>query len=63
MMTKEAFTKIVNFMIPEVRVLEIGQGGAGMRGLKLCIILMVCINIYLIDCKCIKGLYCSFFLP
>ena len=35
MKTKEAYTKIVNFMIPEVRVLEIGQGGAGMRGVKV----------------------------
>ena len=35
MMTKEAYTKIVNFIIPLVRVLVLGQGGGGMRGIKV----------------------------
>ena len=43
MMTKEGFSKIVNFMT---------QG----QGLKLCIILMTCINIQHIDSYCLKGL-------
>ena len=55
MMTREGSSKMVNFLIQEAGVLL--QWGGGQEGrLKLCIILMTCINIQHIDCYCIKGL-------
>ena len=48
-MTKEGFTKIVNFNTPMAEVLMSG------RGHRICII-FYSINIQHIDCYCVKGL-------
>ena len=59
MMTKEVSTKYCKFHDPRCRVLlcVFVEGETQIGELKLCMMLMTCINIHQIDCYCVRGLH------
>ena len=58
MMTKEGSTMVILIIPGQGFLCRVEGGGGRGGGLKLCIILMTCINIHVqyINCLCIKGL-------